>query len=80
MKVGKPSGRPSKLTEEAKDFIVKKIEFAHPKTGERITDVAISGVLKKNIRDQIKQKCDLLLSSQAGVPPGAPQEDSGKEE
>lgn len=70
--VGKPSGRPPRLTTEAKDYIVKKIEFVHPKTGERITGRAISGVLKKNIRNQIKEKCDLLSSSEDGLSPHPP--------
>jgi len=76
--VGKPTGRPSKMTQEAKDFIVRKIEFTSKKTGERITGLAISGTLKKSIRDQIKEKCDLLLASQDGMPPAAPKKNSGK--
>lgn len=47
LRVGKPTGCPPKLTDEAKDFIVRKIEFTNPKTGERITGTAISGQLKK---------------------------------
>lgn len=47
IQVGKPTGRPQKLTDDAKDFIVKNVEFTHPKTGERITGRWISAKLKK---------------------------------
>lgn len=54
IKVGKPTGRPPKMTDEAKDYVVKIVEFTHPKTGEKITGRFISGTLKKNIRDKLK--------------------------
>ncbi|MCD4786319.1 MAG: helix-turn-helix domain-containing protein [Candidatus Eremiobacteraeota bacterium] len=78
LKVGKPIGRPSRLTEEVKDFIVKKIEFTNPKTGERITGTAISGQLKKKIRDKLQQKLGLSNSSQDGVSEDKTKEDSHK--
>ena len=78
LKVGKPTGCPPKLTEEAKDFIVKKIEFTHPKTGERITGVAISGQLKKNIRDKLQQELGLSNYSPAGLSKDQTQKNSGK--
>lgn len=80
LRVGKPTGRPQKLSQDVKDFLVREIEFIHPKTGKRITGVAISGTLKKNLRDQVKQKCDLLLSSSFGIPPNPSPEDSAAEE
>jgi len=72
LKVRKPTGRPSKMTPDVKDFIVRKIEFTSSQTGERITGLSLSGTLKKNIRDKIKEKCDLLVASQDGLPPLAP--------
>jgi transposase len=47
LKVGKPTGRPQKMTDDAKDFVVKTVEFTHPKTGEKITGKWISAKLKK---------------------------------
>jgi transposase len=44
--VGKPSGCPSKMTTEARDFVVTLVEFTHPKTGEKITGRFVSGRLK----------------------------------
>ena len=67
IEIGKSSGRPSKITPEAEEFLVEKIEFTHPRTGERITGIHLSGVLKKKVRDKIKQKCDLLSTSQNGL-------------
>lgn len=79
LRVGIPSGRPQKLNQEAKDFLVRKIEFTHPKTGERITGVAISGILEKKFRDKIEQKCNLLLSSQAKFSQDPPKKNPDKE-
>jgi transposase len=79
LKVGKPTGRPSKLTDEAKDFIVRKIEFTNPRTGERVTGTAISGTLKKNIRDQLIKKLGLPESSQDGLSQDSSQKDSNKQ-
>ena len=62
--LGKPTGRPTKLTQEAKDFIVKQFEFTDKRTGEKITAISISGVLEKKIQDRIKTRCDSLSSSQ----------------
>lgn len=48
IQVEKPTGRPAKMTDEARDFIVKSVEFTHPKTGEKITGKWISAKLKKS--------------------------------
>jgi len=68
VRVGTATGRPPIMTPEGKDFLVKTIEFNHSKTGERITAIAISGRLKKKYRDIVKERCDLLLASQTGLP------------
>ncbi len=50
LKLGKITGRPTKMTDEAKDFIVKSIEFTHSETGEKVTGLSISANLKKNFK------------------------------
>jgi Transposase and inactivated derivatives len=70
--LGKPTGRPTKLTQEAKDFIVKQFEFTDKRTGEKITAISISGVLEKKIQDKIKARCDSLSSSQDGLQDDSP--------
>lgn len=55
LKARKPTGRPSKMTPDVKDFIVRKIEFTSSQTGERITGLAISGTLKKIFGIKLKK-------------------------
>lgn len=76
--VGKPTGRPPKMTEEAKNFVVKIVEFTHPKTGEKVTGRFISGQLKKSVRDNLERECDLLSPSKDGIQPYSPPDASAK--
>lgn len=76
--VGKPAGRPSRMTDEAKDFVVKLVEFTHPKTGEKITGRFISGRLKKNIRDQLNRGSGLLSPSKNGLQTDSPEDVPGE--
>ena len=65
--MGKPTGRPSKLTPEAKDLLVEQIEFTNKRTGKKVTAIHISGVLEKKDRDNFKSCLDSILSAQAGL-------------
>lgn len=76
--VGKPTGRPSRMTDEAKDFVVKLVEFTHPKTGEKITGRFISGRLKKSIRDKLERGSGLVPPSKNGLQPDSPEDVSGE--
>ena len=72
IQIGKPTGRPSRLTPEAKAYVEEIVEFTHPKTGEKVTGRFISGRLKKSIRDMLVRKCDLLSSPPDGVQSDSP--------
>lgn len=65
--MGKPTGRPSRLTQEGKNFLIEQIEFTNKRTGKKVNAIHISGILEKKYRDQIKARCDSLSSSQDGL-------------
>ncbi len=72
LELGKPAGRPSRLTQEAKDFIVKQIELTDNRTGKKVTAISISGVLGGKIQDKIRIRCDSLSSPQDGLQDASP--------
>jgi transposase len=74
--MGKPTGRPSKLTPEAKDFLVEQIEFTNRRTGKKVTAIHISGVLEKKVRDKIKSRVDSLLPAKDGLLPDKAQDNA----
>lgn len=67
LKAGLPSGRKSRMTEEAKNYVSQKIEFTNTKTGERMTGIAISGILKKKVLDKIMRRSGLLSFTEDGL-------------
>lgn len=77
LKMGRPTGRPSRLTPEAKDFLAEQIEFTDKRTGKKVTAIHISGVLEKKYRDQIKARCDSLSPSQDGLCADSAPDDGG---
>lgn len=64
---GKSSGRPSKLTEEGKNFLVELIEIPDKRTGKKITAIHLRGVLEKKYRDKIKRWSDSLPIKETGL-------------
>ncbi len=77
LKLGKITGRPTKMTDEAKDFIVKSIEFTHPETGEKVTGLSISANLKK-ISNRPEHKQCLCSSEKVGLQQDTAKNGSGK--
>lgn len=60
LKKCKSPGRPSKLSEAGKNFLVELIEIPDKRTGKKITAIHLRGVLEKKYRDKIKRWSDSL--------------------